>query len=377
MQLIKRKRLIIPVLILLVLVGYLPARRATLGVRLMLALRDLSAGSTGEDLPVVQEKVSRRLGDHDFDALLFRPAKTPAHRAILLVAGLSELGCYHPRLIALSRELAGNGYLVLTPDIQSFRQFLVSREAMDQIAFWFKELRTLPAAQEVGPTGLGGISFSGTLAIITAARPEIRDQVAYVVAIGPYDDPLRCSRGWFAAGPVTVGPRYYPTRFYAKWIVMRWALDMLPSEQERQFLDNVLMDLLLQKEVSPAPMSLSPDAIRWYRLALMHENESDPDLAKQIEEHLAPRLYRFVTPDRAAKEIRCPVFLVHGAHDDLIPPEESLALRARISAAKTHLLVSPFLTHTHPLDKALSWRERIGGVIDIFAFLYDLACVSS
>lgn len=377
MQPIKRTWLIILALTLLGAVAYPPVRHAALGVRLTFALRSLSAGSTGENLPVLQQRISRRAGDREFDALLYRPAKAMARRAIVLIAGLSELGCFHPRLMAFSRELADEGYLVLTPDIRMFRQFLIAPEVMDEIAFWFKELRTLPGAEKVRRAGLGGISFSGTLAIITAARPEIRDQVAYVMAIGPYDNPIRCSRGWFAAGAVTVGPGYYPTRFYAKWIIMRWALDMLPSEQERQFLDTLLMDLLLQKELPSAPKSLSPHAARWYRLALMRENESDPELAQQIEEHLAPRLYRFITPDRAAKEIRCPVFLVHGAHDDLIPPEESLALRARISGARSYLLVSPFLTHTHPLERPLAWSERIRGVIEILAFLYDFACVTS
>jgi pimeloyl-ACP methyl ester carboxylesterase len=152
---------------------------------------------------------------------------------------------------------------------------------------------------------------------------------------------------------------------------------MLPSEQERRFLETILLDLLLQKQIPLPPKSLSPDGMRWYRLALMRENESDPELATQIEEHLAPRLYRSINPDHATKEIRCPVFLVHGAHDDLIPPQESLTLRARFSGAKTYLLVSPFLTHTHPLDKPLSRKEKIRGVIDVFAFLYDFACVSS
>jgi pimeloyl-ACP methyl ester carboxylesterase len=342
---------------------------------LMLALQSLAGGSSAEDLPVVQDKVSRRQGNQYFDALLYRPSGVIPERAIVLIAGLSELGCYHPRLMAFSRSLADKGFLVLTPDISMFRQFQIAPEAMDEIVFWFEQVKTLPGANKIRCIGLGGISFSGTLALITAVRPEIREQVAYLLAIGPYDDPLRCSRGWFATGPVTVGPGYYPTRFYAKWIIIRAALDMLPVAEERRFMHEVLGNLLLQKHIPQAPPNLSPQAARWYRLALMREDESDPELARQIEEHLAPRLYRRIVPERAATEVRCPVFLVHGAHDDLIPPEESLALRARITHARSYLLVSPFLTHTHPLEKPLLWKEKLRGMIEIFAFFYSFARV--
>lgn len=371
----KKMRRWIAVLVLMLagIAAYVPARHACLAFRLMLALRNLAAGSTAEDLPVVQEAVLRKCGSRNLEALVYRPARLPAERAIVLVAGISELGCYHPRLMALSRSLSNQGFLVLTPDIRMFRRFEIAPEAMDEMAFWFAQVGSLPGGDRIRQIGLGGISFSGTLALITAARPELRGRVAYVLAIGAYDDPLRCSRGWFAAGPVTVGAGYYPTRFYAKWIIMRAALDLLPSLQEQQFLGTGLEHLLLQKQVPPAPASFSPEAARWYRLATMREDEVDPELARKIEDHLAPKLYGPITPDRAAAEILCPVFLVHGAHDDLIPPEESIALRARLKHTRTYLLISPFLTHTHPLEKPLRWDEKLRGAVDLFTLFYNFA----
>lgn len=353
--------------------AYMPARHACQAFRLMLAMRSLAAGSTAEDLPIIQETVRRKRGSRDLEALVYRPVRSPAERALVLIAGISELGCYHPRLMAFSRSLSDQGFLVLTPDIRMFRRFEIAPEAMDEVAFWFAQVEGLPGGERIRQIGLGGISFSGTLALITAARPEIRGRVAFVLAIGAYDDPLRCSRRWFAAGPVTVGAGYYPTRFYAKWIIMRAALDLLPSAQEQQFLSTVLEDLLLQKQVPPPPVTLSPEAGRWYRMATMREDEADPALAQEIEDHLVPRLYGPITPGRAAAEVRCPVFLIHGAHDDLIPPEESFALRDRLKHTKNYLLISPFLTHTHPLERPLRWGEKLHGAVDLFTFCYGFA----
>jgi dienelactone hydrolase len=366
---------IVAIAVAVVGAAYVPACNLFFAARLMVALKSLASGSTAQDLPVLVEKVARRRGDQNLESLVYRPARRRPERAVVLVAGISELGCYHPRLVALSRSIADKGFLVVTPDIRMFREFRMEPEALNEIDFWFEQVPALEAGGKVRKVGLAGISFSGTLALITAARPAIRDRVAWVLAIGAYDDPLRCSREWFAAGPITVGPGYLPTRFYAKWIVMLAALDLLPSEEERRFLHAALVDLLLQKPAPAPPSRFSPEATRWYRLALMPEDQEDPELARLIEAYLTPRLYTQVTPDRAATDVRCPVFLVHGAQDDLIPPEESRRLHQRIGA-RSCLLVSPFLTHTHPNDKPISRAETSEAILDMLIFFYRFARVA-
>jgi len=348
-----------------------PAADAWLAGRLLLAVRSVASGATGEDLESVGEKVALSDGSTRLEALVYRPPRRPPTRAVVLVPGISELGCYHPRLMALSRYLASAGFLVITPDVRMFREFRLSPQPMDQIEFWFRH------APELGPqirkTGLAGISFSATLAAITAARAEIREQVAFVFGIGAYDDPLRCSRAWFAAGPVTVSNGYYPTRFYAKWIIMLAALDLLPDQRERQFLDRLLVNLLLQKQVPEAAPWLSAAALRWYRLALMREDQADPELARQIEAYLISQVYAGITPAQVAAGVKCPVFLVHGAYDDLIPADESRRLSERFVNARTLVLISPFLTHTHPMQKEPGRLEMAEAVLETAGFFYNFA----
>ncbi len=368
----RRRWYISAILVIIFAAGYVPLSNLVFAVRLMLAARSLSSGATGQDLPVIMEKVGRQLGAQQLEGLLYRPTRYRPARAVVLVPGISELGCYHPRLMALSRSLANQGFIVLTPDIRMFREFRMSPEALGEIQFWFEQLQTLGGGARPPKIGLAGISFSGTLALIAAAQPAIRDRVAWVLAIGPYDDPMRCSREWFSAGPTTVGPGYYPTRFYAKWIIMLAALNMLPGDKERGFLQSALVNLLLQRPVPPAPQESTPEAARWYRLAVMREDQEDPELGRRIEAYLRPLLYEQITPHRAAAEVRCPVFLVHGEQDDLIPPDESRRLHQRIRA-KSFLLISPFLTHTHPNDKKLGLGQKARAIFDILCFFYNMA----
>ncbi len=348
-----------------------PLGHLIFSVRLALAMQNLASGATGQDLAVEESKIQRQMGTQRYEALLYQPEERPAEKALILVAGISELGCYHPRLISLARHLAERGLMVITPDIQEFRRFQITAEPVSQILFWYDQVSTLEGSQKVRRIGLAGISYSGTLALIAAGRPEIQDRVAFIVGIGSYNNLIRCIRDWFAAGSETESTRYYPTRYYGRWVVMLAAVTMIPEIKDRLFIRDVLESLLLQKNI-PAPGSrLTSEGKSWYRLAVMREGQSDPKLALDIEEYLVSNIYRQLNPEDALAKVRCPVFLVHGAYDDLIAPGESLQLHRRI--AHSHLLISPFLTHTHPHSKSLSLKEKTKAVLEVLVFCYQFS----
>ena len=349
-----------------------PCANAIFSIGLALDLKKLASGAGGQELAVKQTRLRRSFNDKDYEALLYSSDKSTPKTAVVLVAGLSELGCYHPRAIALSRFLADRGLLVITPDIREFRDFQISAEPIEQILLWYKQIHGLKEGAKANKIGIGGISFSGTLALIAAARPEIRDSVGFVAAIGPYSSLIRCTKGWFAAASGPARP-YYPTRFYAKWIVMRAALSMIAESEDRIFLHDVLNSLLLQKKVPSASPGLSSEAARWYALATMPEIRSDPELSVEIESYLVSRIYPQLDPVKALREIRCPVFLAHGEYDDLIPATESRELHQTIPGS--HMLISPFLTHTHPTETPISLGRKFGAALDAVGFFYQFAQV--
>jgi len=364
----KRK---VGILIGILVVGALlwtPLKHLSYAIRLGSSLQKLASGASEPNLAVIETRIYRRNGTREYEALCYRPAQSPAISAVVLAAGISELGCHHPRLVGLGRVLADKGMLVITPDIREFREFQISAEAIDQMLFWYKQASTLEGAENVQKVGLAGISFSGTLALMAAARPEIRDTVGFAVGIGSYCNLMRCTQEWFAAGSPAAGTDSYPTRFYAKWIVMLAAVDRIEAPRDRFFLSDVLHSLLLQKKIPAAPSNLTEEGLRWYKLATMHEGESDDALSSKIQDYLKSRIFPKLDPEDALGRLRCPVYLIHGAYDDLIPSRESVELKQRIGRA--HLLVSPFLTHTHPTNTPLSLWQKTKAVFDTLAFCY-------
>jgi pimeloyl-ACP methyl ester carboxylesterase len=365
------KRWLVLCLVALALYGTIPGLMNSM--RLAVLVRQVASGDTGAGRNIREEKISRRMHGSEYQAVAYQPLNALPSKAVLLVPGVSELGCYHPRLVALARILADAGFLVLTPDIKMLRDFQIYPPPLDEISLWIHEIHGAAGGEKLRSVGLAGVSFSATLALIAAAQPQNRDQVSYILGIGAFDDLLRCSRFSFSAGPVTVGEGYYPTRFYAKWIIMLAALDLAPSAGERQFLETVLRSLLIQKEIPPLPATVSETGKRWYRLALMREDQEDPELARQILDHVAAKLNPELSTRKPAAEIRCPVFLAHGAYDDLIPCTESAELRAKILNAKSYLLISPLLTHTHPVEQPLGWWTKARAAVDVLFFFYRLA----
>ena len=355
-----------------VLAAWMLIPRLITTVRLLAVVRRVASGDIAGTPAVQEEKAVRRMGGTEREGIVYRPSGSSPTSAVILVPGVSELGCNHPRLVSLARALAGTGFMVVTPDIKMFREFRIYPPPLDEISFWLHEARTLEGGQKLRHVGLAGISFSGTLALIAAAEPQNRDSAAYVLGIGSFDDLIRCSHFWFDAGPTTVGPGYYPTRFYAKWIIMIAAIDQIPAAEDRRFLESVLRSLLLQKQVPSPPETMTEDGRRWYRLALMREDQADPELAQQIENQVTSMLYPGLSTSGPAAEILCPVFLAHGAYDDLIPPEESRRLQAKILHANSYLLISPFLTHTHPWEQPMSLWTKMRAALDVFVFFYRL-----
>jgi pimeloyl-ACP methyl ester carboxylesterase len=368
---LKKWKWIFAVLLILGILLWSPLNHLFFAARLALSVQKLATGASSQGLEVKESNIRLRSGTRDYEALIYRPQKSAATSAIVLVAGLSELGCHHPNLVALSRFLADKGLLVITPDIQEFRNFQISAEPIDQILFWYKRIPTLEGGETVRKAGFAGISFSGTLALIAAARPDVRDKVGFVLGIGPYYSLIRCTRDWFAAGPGTERTDYYPTRFYAKWIVMLAALDMVAAPKDRIFLHEVLDSLLLQNKVPPALSDLTPEGLRWYKLATMPAGQSDPELAQKIEDYLVLRIYPQLDPKDALGKLRCPAFFIHGAYDDLIPSSESAELHREL--ADSYLLISPFLTHTHATDKPLSLQQKTSAAFDAAIFFYQLS----
>src|SRR5207244_3899781 len=124
---------------------------------------------------------------------LYEP-ETRRHHTAVLVSGLHPSGIDEPRLVRLARQVAASGVAVVTPDIPELSRFEITpaiTDAIEEAGRWLAVDSGLAPDRRVG---LMGISFSGGLSIVAAARPSLADRVAYVFALGGHDDLPRVLR---------------------------------------------------------------------------------------------------------------------------------------------------------------------------------------
>src|SRR3989442_15821051 len=105
-------------------------------------------------------------------------------RAAVCTSGLHPSGTGEPRLARLARALAASGVVIVTPDIPELSRFEITPaipDAIERAGAWLASDSGLSGGRKIG---LMGISFSGGLSIVAAARPAIADRVASVFAFG-------------------------------------------------------------------------------------------------------------------------------------------------------------------------------------------------
>jgi dienelactone hydrolase len=344
-------------------------------------------------------------------ARLYEPAGTPT-RVALLVSGLHASGIDEPRLVRLARQLAASGVAIVTPDIPELSRFEITpgiTDGIERSAAWLAGESGLANGR---PIGMMGISFSGGLSIIAAARPALAGRVAYVFAFGGHDDlprvlrylctgqepyppgqvPVRLSASApAAAGSATAAQREQtgyrnqqftlPPHDYGVAVILLGVADRLvPAPQVeplRAAVRHYLWASALDGGVDKPRAAAEFDAVKSEAKALVEPSRTLATYALNRDVvHLGARLLPYVnrqgsdpalSPSKSPKPT-VPVFLLHGADDNVIPSIESEYLASDLRGhAPVRLLLSGLISHAEA-DRPV----HVGDVMQLASFWGDL-----
>jgi dienelactone hydrolase len=288
-----------------------------------------------------------------------------ARRAFLLVPGIHASGVDEPRLIGFARDLASMGHPVVTvgpPDLARYTISPAVTDAIEDAAAWLARQRDLAPD---GRIGMMGISFAGGLSIVAAGRPSLKPQVAAVLSLGGHGELPRTLR--YLCTGVQADGTIRPPHDYGVVIILLGVVDrVVPGDQVPRlqealltFLDASRLDLIDKAqsaatfERARALAAVLPEPAR---TLMNYVNERDVV-------HLGPILLPHVTalggpPALSPAESplpSAPVYLLHGAGDNVIPAAETVALARTLAerGAEAHALVTPLITHAE-VDRASS-----------------------
>ena len=314
----------------------------------------------------------------------YRPS-TGSRRTVLLIPGIHSMGIEEPRLTGLARDLASAGVRVVTmalPDLQRYRITPAATDVIEDAASW---ITRQPSLAEDGRVGLVGISFAGGLSIAAATRPALADRVAFVVSFGGHGDLPRVMR-YLTTGEAPRVDGFVPKRphDYGVAVILYGLADqgVVPAEQVNPLRDGIRTFLLAsqltlvdrdraERTFAEARVMAAalPEPARTYMGYV-----NDRDVAR-LGPVLVPFLDRLGTgdpalsPARAAAAPGCPVFLLHGQDDTVIPAVETRLLGAALTehGGRARVLLSPLITHAE-LNESINPRDAW----DLIAFWADV-----
>ena len=322
-------------------------------------------------------------------ARISRPAGT-FQRTIVLVPGVHRDGIDEARLVGLAQDLVATGFAVVTvaaPDLQRFRITPAVTDVIEDTIYWASEQPELAPDRRVGVLG---VSFSGGLSIVAGGRDRIRDRLAFILSFGGHGDLARVMH-YLASGEVVgdldaarrsrvvLGAEHvqvHPPHDYGVAVVLLTvAGEVVPPEQVQPLIHGIEGFLL----ASSLDMVDKPRALEEFaRMRTYAETLPEPaaTLMRFVNDRavkeLGARLLPIVdamanhpampalSPERAPAAPAAPVFLLHGADDNVIPSVETVLLgeylqsRARVLGLLSGLITHAEVNRTPTLTEA--WR---------------------
>jgi pimeloyl-ACP methyl ester carboxylesterase len=304
-------------------------------------------------------------------ARLYRPAK-PARRTVILVPGLHMDGIQEERLVGLADQLAASNLQVLTaapPDLTRYRVTGKTVDEMEDVMAWATGQSALAPD---GKVGIAAFSFSGALALVAAARPAIRDRVAFVFSLGGYADLARVLR-YLCGGDSDPAPSADETRRlveggefihipkpndYGVVIALLNLGDRIVPPPQFPTLQDAITEFLRASSID----RLDPAGAQALFAHTRRLGEEMPEPSRTLMTYVSERnvealgaalrpilahleLPDELSPDRSPAPA-APVFLIHGTDDSVVPASEMVWLARDLSGrTRVRAFASRLVTH--------------------------------
>ena len=325
-----------------------------------------------ETHPVTAQEITLPLTHGPVRARIYSPSGVAHPRGMVLVHGIHHLGIDEPRLMNFARAAAGAGYEVLTPEVEALADYRVDGASIATIGespAWLQE------RLGDGPVTVVGVSFAGGLSLLAASDPRYAAHIRALLLMGAYDGLARVSR--FLATSEAEFPdgrrEAYKAHDYGAAVFVYSHLDQFFQASDLTAAHEALRDWLWeqpQKALLLLPR-LSPAGRETMELLLSRKIENlRPELLKAIQADESQ--LSAISPQGKLGGLHVPVFILHGATDDIIPSTESLWLEKEIPHDYLRsVLITPAFSHVDP-DMAAAWGDEL----HLVRFLADVLRVA-
>lgn len=331
--------------------------------------RELTTQVTTQD---VNFAITTPAGGRIVRARMYEPMGRPNAPAMVIFHGVHYLGIDEPRLMGFARAMAACGIRVLTPELPGIKDYRVDE---DSIATIGGSVRWM--ARRAGrPVGVMGLSFAGGLSLVAAEDPLYAPWFRFVFAVGAQDSMARVTQYYETgrdARPDGTVETLRPHEYGPLVIEYEHLEDFVPP-QDLAPMRAVLRAHLYEDKAAEAQASLALDEQQKREaLALMDASsaETKARIASVVVKYAAEM--KRLSPSGGLKELKVPVYLLHGEGDNVIPAAETLWMEDELPRNELRAaLVSPVLSHVN-LDEASPGARDEWRLVNFFAQVMEAA----
>ncbi|HET9086466.1 MAG TPA: alpha/beta hydrolase [Acidobacteriaceae bacterium] len=272
---------------------------------------------------------------------LYTPS--PSAPGMVLVPGVHHLGIDEPRLVEFARSIAACGLRVMTPELPDSRDYRIQPSDVQAIGTAAQWLHKATGRR----VGLLGISFSGGLALMTAAQAAYARDVSFVFSVGAHDNLFRVASFYTSgADPLPGGnvERATPNPYGPMILEYEHLEDFVPTADVPSLRPVLRAHLHQNAEVEKQRlMTLSHAQKAEYRRLIDTANQ-DWAVSVSNKRHFAEM--SAVSPHNHLEGLRAPVYLLHGRADNLIPFAEAEWLARDLPPGTLQAMtISPLIGH--------------------------------
>jgi pimeloyl-ACP methyl ester carboxylesterase len=287
---------------------------------------------------------------------------------IVFLHGMSPLGISDPRQVRAVQALVHAGFRVICPEIPAIRNLHIEAGS---ITVFIALLKNILADRVLAPGGrlaLFAPSFSGAICLKAATDAGVADRISAVCAMGSLAGIRGSMEYLFLSAEADAYARFIVLANYLPLVKKYAALGRVFSAMAHDnWSENAAENPLLP---GIRKTGYTQEALRKLKAAQRKTAESlrdDGAFRAGVFTELAPFMEKEIAAYdvlSVAPQITAPVFLLHGESDNVIPPQESQQLAARLR--KNRLVISPFVGHG---DSKVS----ISRIPDIFRLINGFA----
>lgn len=287
-----------------------------------------------------------------------RAGKAPLPGWILL-HGITVPGRHHPVLLRFAHGLASSGASVLIPDVPAWRRLQINPAKGDTTIA--AAARYLNSRSDILSENLNlvGFSFGATQALMSAAKPGIREYIRAVVGFGGYADLGQTLHFMMTGEHEWKGVRHRTDPDpYGRWIVAGNYLTDVPGHEHMEELRRASGELAAEvgRRGAYAAEKVHDALKRDLRATLPKEQQELWDLlapqfgvtpplepGRLLGEQLLEAAIRRtpqLDPRPLLPSLDQRIVLAHGYEDRLIPYTETLRLQELLAASQAEVSVS-------------------------------------